>query len=96
MNDELVPRAREIEKLLKSAKVRVAVDPIADKLGAKIQHAELDKVPHMLVIGKREAEEGKVAVRSRANKALEGVKTPEDFLADLVKNIATKSLPENV
>ena len=95
MNDDLVPRAREVEKQLKAAKIRVAVDPIADKLGAKIRRAELDKVPHMLVIGKREAKEGKVAVRSRANKALEGVKTAEEFLMDLLKNIAAKELSES-
>ena len=94
MNDELVTKAQEIEKLLKSASIRVAVDPIADKLGAKIRRAELDKVPHMLVIGKREAEEGKVAVRSRTNKSLEGVKTPEDFLNDLLQIIASKRLPD--
>lgn len=96
MNDDLVPGAQEIEKLLKAAKVRVTIDSIADKLGAKIRRAELDKVPHMLVLGKREAAEGNVAVRSRANKKLEGVKTPEAFLDDLLKIIAEKSLPENV
>ena len=95
MNDDLVPQAREIEKLLKAAKVRVAVDPIADKLGAKIRRAELDKVPHMLVLGKREAEEGKVAVRSRANKVLEGLKTPEIFMSELLQNIASKTLPDS-
>lgn len=95
MNDDLVPQAREIEALLKVAKVRVAVDPIADKLGAKIRRAEIDKVPHMLVLGKREAEEGKIAVRSRANKALEGVKTPEIFMNELLQNIANKTLPDS-
>ena len=94
MNDELVPRAKEIEQLLKRAKIRVAVDPIADKLGAKIRRAELDKVPHMLVLGKREAEEGNVAVRSRANKSLEGVKTPETFLEELLQNISEQRLPD--
>ena len=93
MNDDLVPKAQEIEKLLKAVKIRVTVDPIADKLGAKIRRAELDKVPHMLVIGKREAEEGNVAVRSRANKALEGVKTPETFKEELLQIIAEKILP---
>jgi len=96
MNDSLVPRAQEIKKLLKAAKIRVTIDPIADKLGAKIRRAELDKVPHMLILGNREAEEGKISVRSRANKVLEGVKTPKAFLADLLDNIMTRSLPENV
>lgn len=94
MNDDLVPNAREIEAMLKAAKIRVTVDPVADKLGAKIRRAEVDKVPHMLVLGKREAEEGKVAVRSRANKALEGVKPVSEFLAELLNDIAQKTLPQ--
>ena len=94
MNDDLVPRAREIETLLKAAKIRVTVDAVADKLGAKIRKAEIEKVPHMLVIGKREAEEGKVAVRSRANKELEGTKTTEEFLSEILANIAAKTLPD--
>lgn len=94
MNDDLVTRAREIETLLKAAKIRVTVDSVADKLGAKIRKAELDKVPHMLVLGKREAEEDKVAVRSRANKALEGTKPVSDLLTELLANIATKTLPD--
>jgi len=95
MNDDLVPHAREIETLLKAAKVRVTVDPIADKLGAKIRRAEIEKVPHMLVLGKREAEEGKVAVRSRVNKSLEGVKPVSEFLAELLNDIAKKTLPDS-
>ncbi|CAI8345085.1 MAG: Threonine--tRNA ligase [Opitutia bacterium UBA7350] len=94
MNDDLVVRAREIEILLKAAKIRVTVDAVADKLGAKIRKAELDKVPHMLILGKREAEEGKVAVRSRANKALEGTKAVDTLMAELVANIAAKKLPD--
>lgn len=94
MNDDLVAQAREIESLLKAAKIRVTVDAVADKLGAKIRKAELDKVPHMLVLGKREAEEGKVAVRSRVNKALEGVKTVNEFLTELLGDIAAKTLPD--
>jgi threonyl-tRNA synthetase len=94
MNDDLVPRAREIETLLKAAKIRVTVDAVADKLGAKIRKAELEKVPHMLVLGKREAEEDKVAVRSRANKSLEGTKAVSELLAELIANIAAKTLPD--
>jgi threonyl-tRNA synthetase len=94
MNDDLVPHAREIEKLLKAAKIRVTVDAVADKLGAKIRKAHLDKVPHMLVLGKREAEEGKVQVKSRTNPSMDGVKTPEAFIGELLSNIAKKELPE--
>ena len=37
MNDGLVPEARAIEKLFRAAKIRVSVDAVADKLGAKIR-----------------------------------------------------------
>jgi threonyl-tRNA synthetase len=94
MNDDLVPQAREIETLLKAAKIRVTVDAVADKLGAKIRKCHLDKVPNFLVLGKQEAEAGMVKVNSRANKALEGLKTVNEFLAELLENIASKTLPD--
>ena len=94
MNDDLVPQAREIEKLLKTAKIRVTVDAIADKLGAKIRKCHIDKVPHFLVLGRKEAEDGLVKVNSRANKALEGLKTPAEFMGELLQNIADKTLPD--
>ena len=94
MNDELVPQAREIEKLLKAAKIRVTVDDIADKLGAKIRKCHVDKVPTFLVLGRQEAEQGLVKVNSRTNASLEGLKTPADFMGELLQKIADKSLPE--
>ena len=94
MNDDLVPQAREIETLLKAAKIRVTVDAVADKLGAKIRKCHIDKVPNFLVLGKQEAEAGMVKVNSRANKSLEGLKTVNEFLAELLGNIAAKTLPD--
>ena len=94
MNDELVLQAREIEKLLKAAKVRVTVDDIADKLGAKIRKCHVDKVPTFLVLGRQEAEQGLVKVNSRTNASLEGLKTPAEFMGELLQKIADKSLPE--
>ena len=58
MNDELVPKAREIQKLLKAAKIRVTVDDIADKLGAKIRKCHVDKVPTFLVLGRKRGRTG--------------------------------------
>jgi len=43
----------------------VAGDYRAEKIGAKIRAAQLELIPYMLIIGGREAEEGKVAVRDR-------------------------------
>ncbi|MEN8843890.1 MAG: threonine--tRNA ligase [Lentimonas sp.] len=93
MNDDLVPQAREIEKLLKAAKIRVTVDAIADKLGAKIRKVHMDRVPNFLVLGRQEAEQGMVKVNSRVNPTLEGVKPVSEFLTELLADIANKTLP---
>ena len=93
MNDELVAQAREIEKQLKTAKIRVTVDCVADKLGAKIRKCHIDKVPHFLVLGRQEAEQGLVKVNSRTNPSLEGLKSIAEFISDLLQDIAAKTLP---
>ena len=94
MNDELVPEAKQIEARLKEDKIRCTVDEIADKLGAKIRKAEVAKVPHMIILGKKEAELGKISVRSRANKALEAFDTTDTFIKALLENIEQKTLPD--
>jgi threonyl-tRNA synthetase len=56
---------RNVERQLTEAGFRVSGDYRAEKIGAKIRDAQLELVPYMFVIGGREAEEGKVAVRDR-------------------------------
>lgn len=56
---------REIERKLAAAGLRVSGDYRAEKIGAKIRDSQLELTPYMFVIGGREAEEGKVAVRDR-------------------------------
>jgi threonyl-tRNA synthetase len=51
-------------------------------VGRKIRDAELRKIPYMLVVGDREAEEGSVAVR-RHGAGDEGSVAVEDFVARL-------------
>jgi threonyl-tRNA synthetase len=48
---------------LRAAGVRVRVDDRTESVGRKIRDAELGKIPYMLVIGDREAQDGAVAVR---------------------------------
>ena len=94
MNDELVEKAKIIESQLIQAKIRCSVDEVADKLGAKIRKAEIAKVPHMIILGKKEAEENKISVRSRANKSLEAFDTLGAFTEALRENIGDKVLPD--
>ena len=56
---------RSVERQLAAAGLRVTGDYRAEKIGAKIRDAQLELIPYMFVIGGREAEEGKVAVRDR-------------------------------
>ncbi len=56
---------RGVQRQLAEAGFRVAGDYRAEKIGARIRDAQLELVPYMFVIGGREADEGKVAVRDR-------------------------------
>ena len=93
MNDDLVEQADQHLVTLKNLGFRASIDSLSGKLGAKIRKAETDKIPHMLILGKREAEEGKVSVRSRANPGLDGAQAIEEFIEKLTVEINTKALP---
>ena len=56
---------RRVEAQLKAAGLRVTGDYRAEKLGAKVRDAQVGLIPYMFVVGGREAEEGKVALRDR-------------------------------
>jgi threonyl-tRNA synthetase len=55
--------ANEVVRALRAAGVRAEADLRTESVGRKIRDAELQKVPYMLVVGDREAEEGTVSVR---------------------------------
>ncbi len=56
--------AGQVEAALKAAGLRVEADVRNEKINYKVREHSLAKVPHLLVVGKREAEEGTVAVRT--------------------------------
>lgn len=55
--------AYEVAKTLNAADVRVQVDDRNEKIGRKIRDNELKRIPYMLIVGEKEAENGEVAVR---------------------------------
>lgn len=59
--------AQSIADTLREMDFRVTVDDRAEKIGAKIRHAQVEKIPYMLVVGAREQEAERVAVRSRVS-----------------------------
>ncbi|MDE2436333.1 MAG: threonine--tRNA ligase [Sphingomonadales bacterium] len=56
--------AAEVTDALKAAGIRVETDLRNEKINYKVREHSLQKVPHLLVVGKREAEEGTVALRT--------------------------------
>jgi threonyl-tRNA synthetase len=70
--------------------VRVDLDDRNEKLGYRIREAQLQKVPYMLVVGAREAEEGTVSVRRRTGEEL-GAMEVDDFLARVRDLAAARS-----
>ena len=63
-----------------TAGLRVDIDSSNERMQKKIRDAQLQKIPYMLVVGEREAQEGKVAVRLRSGKDL-GAMPLETFIA---------------
>lgn len=59
--------AIQLADTLREADIRVTVDERAEKIGAKIRHAQLQKVPYMLIVGAKEQEAGVVAVRGKVS-----------------------------
>jgi threonyl-tRNA synthetase len=82
---------RQVQRRLAEAGLRVTGDYRAEKIGAKIRDAQLELIPYMFVIGGREADEGKVAVRDRLDGDL-GAMPLEDALAKLLTEIREKTI----
>ena len=91
VSEKTLDYAREVTAKLEQADLRVALDESNEKIGYKIRLAQQeDRVPYMLVIGAREAENGTVAVRTRAGEDL-GAMPLDDFIAKIGEEIATKA-----
>lgn len=83
MNDELVPYAEKIEAKLRRH-FRVDSDYRSESVQKKVRDAELEKIPYIIVIGKKEKESGTLAVRARGKKPKFGVNL-ESFISRLKK-----------
>ena len=79
ISDKFEKYAKKVSVLLENSEIRALVDNRNETVGKKIREAELEKVPLVAVLGKREVEAGEVSVRSRA-KGNEGVVTTEAFV----------------
>ncbi|CBZ05022.1 threonine--tRNA ligase [Clostridium botulinum] len=81
---------KKVEEALKENNIRVEIDTRNEKIGYKIREAQLQKVPYMLILGDKEVEAGKVAVRSRKDGDL-GAISLEEFIEKIKNEIKNKT-----
>ena len=89
VSDDQADYAYEVKDKLFAKGVRVEVDDSNEQLGYKIRQAQLEKIPYMLIVGSREAQEGTVSIRDRDEGDLGEVEF-EEFQDKILKEIENK------
>ena len=85
--------ANEVARQLNVADVRAQVDDRNEKIGRKIRDNELKRIPYLLIVGEKEAEEGKVSVRAQGE-GDKGQMTIAEFAA-FMKELVAKEIEAN-
>ena len=92
ITDKHAEYAQEVEKYLRKAGFRAEADLRNEKIGFKIREHTLQRAPYLLVIGEREAQEGKLAVRTRTGEDL-GSLTLSAFVDRISAEVASHGIP---
>ena len=82
--------ARKLYAEMKTQGIRAELDLRNEKIGYKIREAQMEKVPYMLVLGEKEAQDGLAAVRRR-DKGDMGAMPADEFISLIKKEIAEKT-----
>ncbi len=82
--------ARGVLARFREARVRVELDDRNEKLGYRIREAQLQKVPYMLVVGEREAQNGTTSLRRRTGEDL-GAVPVDRVLTEILAEIGSRS-----
>jgi threonyl-tRNA synthetase len=89
ISDKFMDYAKTLLNKLKKADIRAEIDDRSEKIGKKIRDTEIAKVPYMLVVGEKEVNEGKVAVRKQG-KGDAGVFDADEFIAAAALEISER------
>ncbi len=90
ITDDQHDAAEKVNQLLMESDFRCRIDGRAEKIGRKIRDAELEKIPYMLIIGAKEAENGQVSLRRRGKGDL-GVMPVEKLIETMQLEIDSSS-----
>jgi threonyl-tRNA synthetase len=93
ITDRHMEYAQKVKDRLVAEGLRVTLDERSEKVNLKIRDAQLQKIPYMLVVGDREAENGTVSVRNRKH-ADQGAQSVDEFLANIRQLIDSKARTE--
>ena len=91
ISEKFTQQAEEYLNQLLEIGARASMDSTAEKIGAKIRLAQLDKVPYMLIIGANEIETNTISVRHR-NRGDIGSLCPKEFISKFEEEVKTRSL----
>jgi threonyl-tRNA synthetase len=92
ITDAQADYARQVAQTLEKQGLRVIMDLRGDKIGYKIREHSLQKIPYLVVVGEKEKQAGRVAVRARGGLDL-GVMTLEDLLERIGADVSSKGVP---
>ncbi len=82
--------SKKVLSLLKNHEIRAAVDHRSETMGKKIREAEMNKIPYMIIIGEKEVEANKIAIRKHGGEDL-GQMSIEEF-AEIINTEIIKDL----
>jgi len=91
INDDFAPYADDVRKTLEAAGVRTEVDSRTESLNKKVRDAQLDNIPLILTVGKKEKESETLSVRTLDGKVRYGVTHPA-FLDKVLSHIRQRKL----
>jgi threonyl-tRNA synthetase len=89
ISDKYIEYAEEVKMHLKNADIRADIDERNEKIGKKIREAEMNKIPYMFVVGEKEMQEKRVAVRKQSKGDL-GTKTVNEAVEFLKEEIDSR------
>jgi threonyl-tRNA synthetase len=92
VSDDLAGAAANVVEALKAAGLRAELDDRSETLSYRIRDGELQKVPYLAVVGKREAEAGTVAVRRRGAEKKQVVMPLDEFVSRAAEEDRSRSL----
>lgn len=90
ISDKYQKYAEKVLESLENSEIRALVDNRSEKTGRKIRDAEVNKIPFMVIVGEKEAEEGTVSVRKHGEGDL-GTFTISEFVK-MLKEEENKTL----